>query len=266
MGENYASLDGVKKWFTKHGYPLELQTARHFQTGGFDVAHSSFYKDPETGKLREIDVVASRDLPGGKWWIRVTFVVECKAGQNQSWVLLGSPTAPVDGIGRLTVGIRSKRAGTLGPYLRRRSPVGTVDLWKRSQRPARGLVRVGNGNEDVAYAAITTLVKAATAQLAFAETLEETGEQVAEFVFPVLVVDAPLYRISLDVAGEVAFEEIPAGTVSWRHPSSNRHLTVIDIVTLADLPAFVREASECAVQILEHATRGVDLLDTVEED
>jgi hypothetical protein len=267
VGEkNYASLDGVKKWFARHGYSLELQTARQFQRAGFDVAHGAFYRDPESDKPREIDVVATKDALGGTWWIRVTFVIECKSGQNQSWALLGSPASSVDGIGRLTVGIHSERAGMLGAYLRRRSPVGEASLWKRSQNPARGLVRIGEGNDDLAFAAMVSVVKAAVAQLEFANSSEELGDPLAEFVFPVIVIDSPLYRVNLDEHGDMAYTALPSGAVSWRHPSAKRHLTVIDIVTVDDLPAFVEEAAACAALLLEHAEYAVRTIGPVGDD
>src|SRR5262249_51188140 len=161
--------EDVRKWLGKHGYPLGLQTARRFQAAGFDVTHSSFYEDPETGKPREIDIIASKDLVGGKWGIRVTFFVECKAGQKQSWVLIGTPAASVNGNGRLLAAVQSDRAKLLGPYLRRVSPVGDEALWKRSTNPVRGLIRVAKSNEDVAYATMMSLVSAATSQVAFAD-------------------------------------------------------------------------------------------------
>lgn len=260
MGEEFRTPEGVKKWLTKHGYPLELQAARRFQEAGFDVWHSAFYEDPGTGKPREVDIVASKDAFGGRWGLRVTFVVECKSGQNQAWLLLGGLASRVDGAGRLTSAVQSPRARTLGPFLRRKSPVPEATLWKRSERPARGLIRVGQGNEDVAYAALMSVVAAAVGQLQFSRQLEESGDQMAEFVFPVLVVDAPLYRLSLGDADDTVLEPVTNGCVSWRHPSIARPLTVIDVVPLEDLGAFVSEAMDCVEQLLEHAGLAVESL------
>ncbi len=258
MAEEFRSPEGVRKWLNKHGYPLELQAARRFQEAGFAVSHSVFYEDPETGKPREVDIVASKDAFGGRWGLRVTFVVECKSGQNQSWLLLGGPASRIDGAGRLMSAIQSMRAQSLGSFLRRKSPVPEATLWRRSERPARGLIRVGHGNEDVAYAALMSVAAAAIGQLEFSRQAEESGDQLAEFVFPLLVVDAPLYRLSLGDGDETVLEPVTNGCVSWRHPAIARPLTVIDVVPLQDLGAFTSEAMDCAGQLLHYAGLAVN--------
>jgi len=47
----------ILKWLNKQGYPLEMEVASKFLDNDFGVEQSKLYNDPETGTLREIDIV-----------------------------------------------------------------------------------------------------------------------------------------------------------------------------------------------------------------
>jgi hypothetical protein len=49
----------VSEWLTEQGYPLELRVAQAFTGAGAEVKQAEYFKDSETGKFREIDVVAT---------------------------------------------------------------------------------------------------------------------------------------------------------------------------------------------------------------
>jgi hypothetical protein len=58
---NMNDLEGrIKAWLEKQGYPFEMRVAREFKRAGFMVETSTYYKDAEGSKFREIDIVASR--------------------------------------------------------------------------------------------------------------------------------------------------------------------------------------------------------------
>ncbi|MEM9599032.1 MAG: hypothetical protein AAGD06_32490, partial [Acidobacteriota bacterium] len=87
----------VNGWLEKNGYPLEMRVARAFQKNDFQVIPSDRYLDEDTGKAREIDVVAFRTFVSRT----VGFAVECKShwlddeGTNGSskrkpWAILSS--------------------------------------------------------------------------------------------------------------------------------------------------------------------------------
>jgi hypothetical protein len=64
-----------------------MQTAAAFRAGGFEVRQSSHYVDPESGKGREIDVVALHpDVYGA---VEIAFIAECKTSKTP-WCLLSS--------------------------------------------------------------------------------------------------------------------------------------------------------------------------------
>ena len=61
-----------------------MKTAAAFRHAGFEVRQCSHYVDPDTGKSREIDVLA-RD-PDFLGIVDIQFAVECKASKKP-WVL-----------------------------------------------------------------------------------------------------------------------------------------------------------------------------------
>jgi len=51
-------IEGVTEWLEKGGYPLELYVAKTLSQMGFRCSKSPFFKDTESEKAREVDVVA----------------------------------------------------------------------------------------------------------------------------------------------------------------------------------------------------------------
>ena len=80
----------VHTWLEGEGFPLEMRVAAAFRKAGFEVRQSDVYMDHESGKTREIDVIATdSDYLG----VVVThFVIECKSSKKP-WILLSSDDA-----------------------------------------------------------------------------------------------------------------------------------------------------------------------------
>jgi hypothetical protein len=76
--------ENVRQWLEGEGFPLEMRVAAAFRKTGFDVRQSSLYADPESGKNREIDVIAAD--PDYIGIVEIHFVVECKSSKKP-WVL-----------------------------------------------------------------------------------------------------------------------------------------------------------------------------------
>src|SRR4051794_18151031 len=76
----------ILKWLKTQGYPLEMEAARAFKEAGFRVTPSEYYCDPETQKLREIDVYATYVVPGDIYYLSIAVTVECKSGAKGPWV------------------------------------------------------------------------------------------------------------------------------------------------------------------------------------
>ena len=147
----------IKDWLEGQGFSLEMQAASAFRAAGFEVRQSSYYSDSETGKGREIDVVA-RD-PDTLGVVDITFIVECKS-TKKPWVILCSPDV-LAGYNRLfAFGVLSEKAirfmaenmtnlvtridwlqkdGLVGYSARQRSPIRTRRTQQQSLLPKRAI-------------------------------------------------------------------------------------------------------------------------------
>lgn len=86
---NEALHKKLRKWLEKQGYTLEMQVAQAFSSVGFEVAISQYYFDPNSDKLREIDVVASISREFENISIAVDVLIECKYA-SQPWIVFTS--------------------------------------------------------------------------------------------------------------------------------------------------------------------------------
>jgi hypothetical protein len=82
-----ALTDEVRQWLDDQGFALEMRAAAAFREAGFEVRQSRHFMDAETGKAREIDVLATDpDIMG---IVAIHFAIECKS-TKKPWVLLAS--------------------------------------------------------------------------------------------------------------------------------------------------------------------------------
>ena len=73
-------LPNLYEWLQKQGYPLEMEVASALRKKGLWVRQASYYKDPESDKSREIDVICTEAEVLGM--AALHFVVECKASKK----------------------------------------------------------------------------------------------------------------------------------------------------------------------------------------
>lgn len=81
----------LKNWISKEGYPFEMSIAKIFRKKNLIVYESSFYKDHESDKFREIDLLSYyQNTLKESIIFQIKFIVECKYAKNP-WVLFSSP-------------------------------------------------------------------------------------------------------------------------------------------------------------------------------
>jgi hypothetical protein len=211
-----------------------MQTAAAFRNAGFEVRQSSFYIDSETGKSREIDVIARH--PDDLGIINIRFVVECKAGKKP-WVLLCSPDTLLNYNHLLAFAASSKTA--------RHVLVSHLDDFKAlAERipwiDKKGLIgyslRQAHSEKDIGYEAAVGLAKACNS---FVLETGRDSKQIA-FAFPVIVIDGPLIRCSLAENGDVQLEEVSVGEFLFGQEFG----ACIRVVTVKYLATFAFEAKK----------------------
>lgn len=235
-------IENVRKWLESEGYSLEMQAASAFRAAGFEVRQSTYYTDPETKKPREIDVEAiEHNLRG---FIDVRLFVECKSG-NKPWVLLCSPDT-LSGYNRVfAFAAMSSGAKEVFNSIEKFEELLDKYPWLKKEGviAAYSLRQAFNKDVDTAYAAAMSVAKACQYHIVAADRTAYGALYVA---FPIIVIDTPLIRCSLDAAGQVELQEVEQGEFLFTgHPVR----TCIRIVTLPYLHTFAKEAKQVTEQL-----------------
>jgi hypothetical protein len=213
----------VRAWLRQQGFALEYETARGFRAAGFRAQQGLTYRDRETGKTREIDVVAElppQQLRPPTGWPRFRVVVECKSSA-QPWIV---------------------RKTTLDDEQKRWRPIATklvVNYLANHQTLDRFLVgdptgieadamRNKNGDQNGAHDALAQVVSA---------TLGLLSEHDPVYLHPVVVLDGQLFSLWYGDDGIEDLRPSLLERVLWSGGSHSSRPVLIDVVTRDGLAA-----------------------------
>lgn len=235
-------IEKVKNWLDNQGFSLEMKTASEFRKGGFWVRQSGHYLDTETGKSREIDVIASDwDIASN---IQIDFVIECKSSKKP-WVLLTSKHT-TENYNRLwAFGVLTEK--TLKVIAQRSSEFIDRFSWMRKTQVGYNFRQVFGNNQDVAFSAAINVAKACEYQM----RPQDQFPAVFGVAFPIIVIDTELFQCSLQENGEILVEEIIMGEFLFVTKIPQYFGSCIRVVTLKHLPQFVSEAKDVAQKFRE---------------
>lgn len=227
-------------WLHKTGLPLELATQAAFRAGGFDVEHSTLYIDPDSGKGREIDVVAWRLSRDAQTFVQ--FNVECKASPNP-WIVVCD---------RRHMQIQPHN-GMLGTISRAMSDsklrLQAVVLHRAVFPLTHGgyiLRQAFSGDNDPAYSAAISVVKSTKSLLDEVPTLQDDFVSVQ----PVIVVDSKLFECEVGEDGSFALVETDVSCFSFTSVGPASGKITIRIATREGLPKLVQQCEEVAEVII----------------
>jgi hypothetical protein len=236
----------VAEWLSTSGYPLEMTIAQALQTGGFTVVQSEYFEDHESSKWREADVVAYQEYAGNTRRGIFSIVIECKGRKDKPWVLFTSAdTYPTT----LSVTRRatSKEGESILSVLALNDKIAASALFSLPSRPAYGMtaaLRTADAN-DQTYEALTSVCKSAIALVRRVSRVK--SEYLVPFVWPMIVIDAPLFECYLDDRGALQVDQIEKGLLIWRNPAITRH----SLVHIYTRERFLRDISEIRSSALE---------------
>jgi len=200
------------EWFNKTGYPFELWTEALFSKHGFRVENTHHYQDQENQGHRELDLVATIGWTSNKHSMdfELNLLVECKKS-DKPFIILRSTNA-------------TKPEVSAGSYYNFQDmPLGAVCLSNPESRiplPGRSssgfkLVQGFVTGDEVPHKAAHTLIKS------FNDWLKTDSDHLKSYIednynslaLPLLVIDAPLFELSIDQGGEFRLQPIDSGIV-----------------------------------------------------
>jgi hypothetical protein len=178
----------VLKWLKEQGYWLEHSAARTARSAGFLPAMGRVYTDTETGKLRDIDVVAH--LPGvsGDLCLERYVAVECKAANTGAWVVRRAPLGRNDYSPIPIATVRAAEFLTSTDSFRRTFGIGSaVGFSVVIGGAAKGEAPKREQGQDPAFSTLRQAVSAARGVV--------QNHSGSAFAYPVVVITAPLYSL-----------------------------------------------------------------------
>jgi hypothetical protein len=215
--------DRVREWLEKSGYPLEMEVAATLHGSGFSVTPSFIYTDEDSGKNREIDILATKSDNMG--FSHVGYVIECKSTPNP-WVVFisNASSALVGPMAGLTL-----HTETAEPAIDRlRSNPRNSKWWLHRQGElGYGLRETSAGQNDSAYSICTSLIKASRSWLCSPRVAKPR----VAFAFPILVVDSPIFECSLNEKHEITLREVHESLFVFSPPIAGHSSCLIRIVT-----------------------------------
>lgn len=243
----------VRIWFRSHGYPLEYHAARVFAEAGMQVRQGLAYQDSdEPSKTREVDVIA--DLPDTTdHFIRV--VLECKRAANP-WVVFvpdrnQSGSTRFEDSAILTRAMANSVEGIRlagPPFPRIFSLPEPIGFSVREANPKRK-----ENQPDPAVAALHQVTKAAVGS--FDEYGFGGGHFMAVLSHPAIVIDGPLFRISVTATDEDEIERVLWHTVLWHGTTTKVGPARVDIVTRDFLPTYAASIAKDLIEFYKAIPR-----------
>jgi hypothetical protein len=227
-----------------------MRVARAFRTEHFRVIQSEYFSDPDTKTSREIDVVASIDANQESYLFRITFVVECKMSRDKPWVLFTGTSLGLADPARVAQRVGNTLGRRLLDTVARDTTAQQIGLFDLCGRPAHGVTQAFTSGADAAYAALHGVAKATAA---LAANRGGSPMPVLLVFFPLVVIEGRLFEYYIDENDDPAVNEIAQGTLLWRNPVVDEPHTIIDVVTLSELPEYITRARSASRVLFEYA-------------
>lgn len=258
----------ILEWLGKSGYPLELYVASELQKRGYLCSKSDLYTDINTNQPREIDVIGyHHGLDGGSYAITRKILFECKKSDKPVLALCASDSAEHRFRYQLFHG-DPENLPSPDPMacisLLEMNPQEQLDaVGEFSSRipSAYSLVSGFSNSDSHLFGGLMGLVAASTYHRRLQrEFFEEThsdlslhiqDRNVFQFHVACLVVDAPLFNVTLNDSGELTLQQSDWSVVMvqlpWNfnpHDSSERYC--VHVVTKSHLPKFLESVKMLA--------------------
>ena len=173
----------IKDWLFKGGLPFEMEVANLFLNAGFMVAQSIYYKDPESNKFRETDIIAFKSILVDNIWVNLTFVIECKSSQDKPWILLSNE--------RISNTVSNKREvyhtegfETIYNKIDRENFKSNL-IFKNTSKYGYSLITALNGQApDKTYEAVQSVTKSCEY---FVKSSNTSSRDICNLYFPVII-------------------------------------------------------------------------------
>ncbi|HWY38294.1 MAG TPA: hypothetical protein VNY73_07025 [Bacteroidia bacterium] len=205
----------IKEGIQKSGFPLELEIGNILGRNGWGFVIGNLYKDFETGKIREIDLLASKLING----VDVNLFITCKKSEDRQIVLYAPDRKKdkiiVDPIVKLfpdPMSIKIPFVSTMVP-----GAFKCLRLFKKNIPFANSLI-ITKGSvvtqDNISYlSSINGLIKKSVHTLAMDESIKKNYRNLFLYIF---VYDGLIFQLSTSKVEKFDLKEIKYGLLNYK--------------------------------------------------
>lgn len=233
-----------------------------------------YFTDPETGLQRELDVLITSGLFNQNNHIafKIHIPIQCKYS-SKPWVVFASHTSSV--VNRdyvINACFKNEAAYNLiyhlcqtseiqpNPYLFE-TPInlgyGITTAHSIQESDSEVKSKEKRGGKDHAYESYMSVIQACRdLQTRASKNKDAHGFIPIEVIFPLLVIDGPLYEMSLNGNGDVSFSEIDEATIIYRGIGSS----FVRVISAKIMDERLGLVAKSVNSIVDHVTRDQTIL------
>jgi hypothetical protein len=230
-------IDKIKKWINKGGFPFEMKVAKAFKKSDFQIGQSIMFKDVDTEKYRETDIIAHVTKGINNVWFNLTFVIECKKIIGKPWVVLKSDSPYQIQKGKLPI-YGSRNAQILIKQLNENKQYRSPFIFPDLSDYGYNVVTAFSEKNDTSYSASQSVIKA-TEYLVTKSN--ESNNRFCNIYIPIIAVDGELYEGRLNNDSEIELEQKNVSTFVSTKSFEENGLSILTVVTSSEIENYVKQ-------------------------
>ena len=223
-------LAKLHEWLEKQGYPLEMKVAKELLKNNFNTLQSNYYKDPETDKSREIDVVGQFGYAHKGYTVLFQLIIECKNNTSKPWITFSSENHTIKDNDFLIQRPASNNGSKYLKFISEKKLLERTDFFNKPKSFAYNITQAFETESDKTYSALMSVINAVKFRKdktnhSFSHTKS------CEIYYPLIVLGGKLFDCYLDGKGESKIDEVENKILLWRNSQVGYNNTIIEIMT-----------------------------------
>lgn len=249
-------INNIKKWINKNGYPLELKVAKTFKNAGFVIAQSILFKDSETEKYRETDIIAHITKGVKNVWFNITFVIECKKTTDKPWIVFKNNSERNHQInnppffGSINAQLLKHKILESNDF---RSPI----IFPNTNECGYNIVSAHSQNTDLAYSATQSVIKAIEYLVLKSN---ESNKKFCNIYVPLIIIEGELYNANLDINDEIEINQVNNSSVISTKSFEDQNSNLINVVTIENLENYAEKLMKHCAEFYEKYEKEIELI------
>ncbi len=240
----------------KNGYPFEMLVAKSFRKSGFKISQSILYKDFETEKYRETDLIAHTTKSVNGVWFNITFVVECKKTTEKPWIIFTNKDLYTVQNNKYPI-LASTNANRLINHISKNNKFKSPLIFPKIINSGYSIVTAFNEKSDIAYSASQSVIKACDYLVSKSNS---SNQNFCNIYIPIIAIEGELHEAFLNDNDEIELIQVDWSTVISTKSFDEQNSNLITIVSSNNLEAFTQELNKQSMEFYEKYSTEIELI------